>query len=341
MKRFKFGKPILFTFIGGITGLVLVGCSSTKPNSTVVNPEGRETPGVVAKADTNASSTISNSPVILTKAPENWRENNHIHGLAVNPQNPNILWVATHTGLLQRSTTGEWFWVGKERSDYMGFTVDPIESQRFYASGHPPTGGNLGFQISENQGQDWQLVSMPGVDFHALAIASRANSDGEDVFYGLAISGKKGLFTSKDGGKTWTPKKAVGLKDIPIELVGYPGQPNRVYAATRGGLYESKNGGDDWTLLPNTVDAPVIAIALVEDSASRTVMYGYRFLKSAPGLYRSLDSGKTWSPLGTGTQGVILKLAIPMSNPRIIYAANEANLIFQSQDEGKTWKEVR
>ena len=341
MKRFKSFKPIVFTLMGGITGLVLVSCSSTKPNLTAANSERHETPEVLAKGNTNTASIASNSPVTLTKAPENWRENNHIHGLAVHPENPKILWVATHNGRLQRSSTGEWFWVGKERADYMGFTVDPTETQRFYASGHPPTGGNLGFQVSENQGQDWQIISMPGVDFHALAIASGEHPQGENILYGWAVSGKKGLFTSKDGGKTWTPKKAEGLKDVPIELVGYPRQPNRVYGATRGGLYESTNGGDDWTLVPNTHDDPVIAIALVEESADRTVMYGYRFLKSAPGLYRSLDSGKTWEPLGTGTQGIILKLAIPISNPQIIFAANEKNLIFQSQDGGKTWKEVK
>ncbi|WP_267923251.1 hypothetical protein [Nostoc mirabile] len=44
--------------------------------------------------------------------------------------------------------------MGKERADYMSFTADPINSDRFFSSGHPHTGGNLGFQISQNQGQD-------------------------------------------------------------------------------------------------------------------------------------------------------------------------------------------
>jgi photosystem II stability/assembly factor-like uncharacterized protein len=69
-------------------------------------------------------------------------------------------------------------------------------------------------------------------------------------------------------------------------------------------------------------------------------MIGYRFLKSAPGLYRSADGGKTWEQLGTGTQGTILYLVSAPNNPQILYAVNENNAVFQSQDGGKSWKEL-
>ena len=110
--------------------------------------------------------------VPLEKA-ANWRADNHVHGLTVNPDNPQIIYVATHNGLVKRSETGEWFWMESEqkRADYMGFTAHPTDATRFYASGHPHTGGNLGFQVTENLGQDWKQISMAGVDFHAMALA--------------------------------------------------------------------------------------------------------------------------------------------------------------------------
>lgn len=43
---------------------------------------------------------------------------------------------------------------------------------------------------------------------------------------------------------------------------------------------------------------------------------------------------KLWSE----TDGVIVKLAVAPSNSQILYAANEKNQVFQSQDAGKTWK---
>ncbi|MDM9383631.1 hypothetical protein QUB80_23380 [Chlorogloeopsis sp. ULAP01] len=272
--------------------------------------------------------------VSLKKA-VNWQTNNHVHGLAVNRENPTVIYIASHNGLLQRSETGEWFWIGKQRADYMGFTADPTNSDRFYASGHPHTGGNLGFIKSENQGQDWKQISMPGVDFHALAISP----SNPNVFYGWPASGAQGLHTSTDGGKTWTNPRMNGLGGAPFDLAIDPQNPDHVFAATRTGLYESTNGGNDWALVPNTQEAPVVSLALLKDGNS-TVMYGYRFLKSAPGVYRSNDGGKTWEKLWTETDGVVVKLAIAPQNPQILYAVNENNVVFQSQDSGKNWKQL-
>lgn len=276
----------------------------------------------------------SNPAVTLTPA-KNWQKNTHVHGLAVNPNNPAIAYIATHHGLLQRSESGQWFWMGKERADYMGFTADPTSPNRLYSSGHPPTGGNLGFQIGENQGEDWQQISMPGVDFHTLAIAP----SNPQVFYGYPASGAEGLHTSTDGGKTWMQPRTVGLAEAPFSLVVDPSNPQRVFATTRAGLYESTDGGNNWTLVFNTQDAPVVALALLKEGNS-TVMYGYRFLKSVPGHYRSNDNGMTWQKLGNGISGVILQLAIAPSNSQVFYAVNENNAVFQSQDGGKTWQET-
>jgi photosystem II stability/assembly factor-like uncharacterized protein len=185
---------------------------------------------------------------------------------------------------------------------------------------------------------------MPGVDFHAMAIAP----SNPNVFYGWPASGAQGFHASTDGGKTWTKPRMTGLEAAPFSLAVDPRHPDRVFATTRAGLYESTNAGNDWTLVPNTQDAPVVGLALLKEE-DNTVMVGYRFLKSAPGLYRSTDGGKTWEQLGTGTQGTILYLAISFAgalraiapnNPQIVYAVNENNAVFQSQDSGKSWNKL-
>lgn len=312
--------------VGGGLGFWFGRSSQQPPKDQPANQVPASSTSQASPQPEAIDSTVSLEPA------GNWRDGNHVHGLAVNPANPQVIFVATHNGLLQRSASGEWFWVGKQRADYMGFTADLTNPNRFYSSGHPPTGGNLGFQISDTQGENWQQISMPGVDFHALAIAP---SD-PNVFYGFPASGAQGLHLSTDGGKTWTQPCMAGLGAAPFNLAVDPQNPEHVFAATQSGLYQSTNRGDDWTLVPNIQNAPIAGLALLKEG-NDTVMLGYRLLQSAPGLYQSRDGGNTWEKLWTETKGTILKVAIAPSNPQVLYAVNENNMVFQSQDGGRIW----
>jgi hypothetical protein len=310
-------------FVGGGLGVFLGRSSQQASSPSSANP----TQTLSESQKTPAKASVSLEPA------GNWRAENHVHGLAIDAKNPEVIYVASHNGLLQRSSKGEWFWMGKQRADYMGFTADPSNSDRFYSSGHPPTGGNLGFQVSDTQGEDWKQISLPGVDFHALAIAP----SNPKIFYGWPASGAEGLHFSADGGKTWTQPRMTGLEDAPFGLAVDPRNPDYVFATTRAGLFNSSNRGDNWSLVSSTKDAPVAGLALLKTESS-TELYGYRALKANSGLYHSTDYGKTWEPLGTGTKGLILQLAIAQTNPQLFYAINKENEVFQSQDGGKTWK---
>lgn len=256
-------------FLGRGLGFWLGRSSQNPIQDQPVNQISNSPPGQVSPQSPAINPAVSLEPAV------NWRDKNHVHGLAVNSVDPQIIFVATHNGLLQRSTSGEWFWMGQQRADYMGFTADLTNPNRFYSSGHPQTGGNLGFQISETQGEDWQQISMPGVDFHALTIAP---SD-PNVFYGFPASGAQGLHLSTDGGKTWTQPRMMGLAAAPFDLVIDPQDSEDIFATTQAGLYKSTNSGNDWTLMPNTQDAPIAGLALLKQG-NNTVMLAYRLLQS-------------------------------------------------------------
>lgn len=296
-----------------------------------------------SSSSNTASPALSNpadsSPPLATadvslKPAENWQANNHVHGLAVSPDNPEVVYVASHHGLLKRSPTGQWLWV-KSGYDFMGFMGHPTDANRFYASGHPPEGGNLGFRVSQNQGVDWQEISMTGVDFHALAIAPSK----PDTIYGLATSGQQGFFVSTDAGKTWTQQSANGLAAMPFSLIVDPLNPERVFATTQAGLYESQDRGQNWSLIPSTASTPIAGLALQANS-NQTVMLGYRISPTDTGLYRSVDGGKSWEPWSDDLQGTVLYLATAPGDSQTFYAVNEKNSIFRSQDGGKTWREL-
>lgn len=331
MKKIEFVKLTMVAI-----ALSIASCSNSTPTAQVETNNNETT----ATQTENASSTPSEAVKVVAVNPElsltpadDWQENNHVHGIAVNPVEPQIVYVATHHGLVQRSLDGKWLLVGSDRSDYMGFAVHPTDTYRLYSSGHPHNGGNLGFRVTDNQGEDWQVISMPGVDFHALAVAP----SNPDVIYGWATSGKQGFFVSPDGGKTWDEVRPEGLGGSPFNFVVAPENSDRLFAVTRNGLFESTNGGKNWQLIPNTDYVPVIGLALVKEG-DKTAMYGYRVLNSGGGIYQSVDGGTDWELISNKIEGTILYLTVAPSNPDIMYAVNEENTIFQSVDRGKSWK---
>src|SRR3989344_8599693 len=99
----------------------------------------------------------------------------HGHGLAADVADANKLYIATHHGLFVLMNEKELYQIGRKQDDFMGFSVHPTQSNIVYTSGHPRTGGNLGFQKSEDGVFIWEKVSngFDGpVDFHAMTIST-------------------------------------------------------------------------------------------------------------------------------------------------------------------------
>ncbi len=78
-----------------------------------------------------------------------------VHGVGFYPsQEGGSIYLATHNGLFKKeignnssNTIFGWIEVGKDKSDFMGFTINPTNQGVMYSSGHPQTSGNLGFRI--------------------------------------------------------------------------------------------------------------------------------------------------------------------------------------------------
>ena len=138
-------------------------------------------------------------------------------------------------------------------------------------------------------------------------------------------SGERGLFQSKDGGKTWN-KKTNGLPNDGMtgctDIVRDSSNPNVLYAAMyhrlrqpwhfhsggeEGGIFKSTDNGASWQKLSNGLpdgptgriglaiykQNPEIVMALVE--AEKTAGLD----KPGSGVYRSEDGGATWKYINT------------------------------------------
>jgi photosystem II stability/assembly factor-like uncharacterized protein len=260
---------------------------------------------------------------------ESLAQHTHFHGIAVDPTDPSRLYLATHHGLYAVSPDGS-----AERlspvQDFMGFTPHPSDPSTLYASGHPASGGNLGFIASQDGGESWsQLAEGVGgpVDFHQMDVSPAD----PDTIYG-AYAGQ--LQRSRDGGRDW---EVVGpVPEGLIDLAASSKDPSTLYAATQSGLLKSEDGGRSWQ------DAywlrqPATMVHVTPDGAVYAFVLG-------TGLIETLEPKLSWQTISKDGFGgdYALHFAVDPTNRSKLYAITldpqtHEQTVLASDDAGTTW----
>jgi photosystem II stability/assembly factor-like uncharacterized protein len=249
------------------------------------------------------------------------KSHTHVHGLAVDRNDPAYVFIATHHGLYRAGPDGEAELISIVQ-DFMGFSPHPSDANTLYASGHPAGGGNLGFVASNDGGRTWTQVS-PGangpVDFHQMTVSLADPS----TIYGAYGD----LQMSRDGGNTWTivapaPERLIDLAASSKDAVV-------VYAATEGGLLLSLDAGKTWKPLIDT--APVTMVEVTADGTMYAFLFGQGLATAKEGVFN-------WSVVsGDWDQDYILHLTVDPADPDRMFAATGNGQIVASGDRGKTW----
>jgi photosystem II stability/assembly factor-like uncharacterized protein len=251
----------------------------------------------------------------------------HFHGLAVDPRDPDRLYLATHHGLFLVGPAGTAQPISESRDDFMGFTPHPADPNVLYASGHPPGGGNLGFIVSRDGGKSWsKLADGVGgpVDFHQMDVSKHDPK----VIYGVY----GGLQRSADGGRSWTMigPAPEGLIDLAAGRLR-----DRLYAATRQGLLRSSDGGRRWEPA-HMSRRPVTMVYATNDGRIYAYVVGI-------GLIHAEEPGLDWKVRGGGIGGsYVLHLAVAPTDKRRLYAVafnptDRSQSLLVSTDGGESW----
>lgn len=263
---------------------------------------------------------------------------NHIHGIGFEPETER-LYLASHYGLFVLEN-GQMHQAGDERSDLMGFSMNPTDPSVLFASGHPQGGGNLGVLRSDDEGLNFEQtftgVTNEIVDFHSMTISPAD----PDWFYG-AFMGQ--IYRSEDGGRNFVAMEPDGLPGsglcwgVPCLAAGNE-SPQTVYAGTSQGLMISTDGGESWA--PNGADLGQVAAVTVDpETPGRIIAY-----TEAMGLAESLDGGESWEsrqgdmPVVDG--GVAFAISLDPTDPDRIFVATMNNDVFETTDRGQTWQPV-
>jgi photosystem II stability/assembly factor-like uncharacterized protein len=247
-----------------------------------------------------------------------------IHGLEVDIDNPDRLYLPNHQGLYVQESDGVLRKAGSISDDFMSFALSPSESGVFYASGHPKTGGNFGLTKTTDGGDSWTKVSdgLDGpVDFHTMAI----DNNNDQLIYGYY---RGALQRSDDGGTSWQY-----LANAPDQIIQLSAGKNegQLYAATVGGLQISQDKGESWTAI-ESIEETVTAIE-VNASNGQMFVYGVN-----SGLIVSDNKGETWTEVGYDSiDDQVLFIASSRTNPNQVYLVTKSLEIYKSNDSGETW----
>ncbi len=270
-----------------------------------------------------------------------------VHGVGVfTAGKDNSLYLATHNGLFKKengNSSSGWVEAGNDKSDLMGFTVNPSKEGVMYSSGHPQTGGNLGFRVSTDYGMTWQKVSdvtEPPIDFHAMTMGTNP-----ETIYGSSGMGNI-IYVTQNEGKTWTGVSPPNRENI-MMLEANQTDSDILYASTASGLFSSMDRGNNWQKV-NTglvgAGAVVTGFGLPSDNSK----IAYAFVIPSQGeegyVIKSTDGAKTWAKTDGQISGAkyLGKFAFG-KNGEIYATVNQetpngvASSVYSSNDGGKTW----
>ncbi len=299
-----------------------------------------------------------------------------IGAIAIDPAHHDTIWVGTGESWtrntvsvgdgIYRSTDGGDTWknVGLPNSERIAkILVDPKDGNTVYAC----VPGKLwsdsadrGLYKTSDGGANWNLILKGGnLSTGCASISMDADNPGV-IFAGMWDFRRKGwtfrsggesptaksdssLYRSADGGKSWTEITSAANKGFPqkpfgrIAVTVAPSNSNIVYAfveSTDSALFRSDDGGKTWDKRDKSqlmVWRPFYFASLIVDPNNPD-----RLFKPDLNLIQSLDGGKSFANVGSGTHGDSHVVWIDPRDTQHVYVGDDGGL-WQSFDGGNKW----
>jgi photosystem II stability/assembly factor-like uncharacterized protein len=141
-----------------------------------------------------------------------------------------------------------------------------------------------------------------------------------------------------------------------IAVAGSSQRPYEYYfGATGGGLWKTTDGGNSWDpVTDGQINSSSIGAVAISSSNSDIVYIGMgesqlrQNVLQGDGVYRSIDAGKSWIPIGLMETQSISRIRIHPKNPNRVYvaalgdpfASNKERGIYRTKDGGKSWDRI-
>lgn len=238
--------------------------------------------------------------------------------IAIDPNNPQRIWVGAVSGGLWKSENGGASWL-------------PID--------------------------DWWSnlsVGCVTIDPHNPAVMYVGTGEGHYSLAHLVRSFSHfvrgaGIMKSTDGGQTWAQLASTATWQHTTRIAVSPANGNVLLASRRpGGVARSTDGGQTWTDVTNglVVDPFSYQVAFDPVDGNRAVAHLAPGSVTSHSVIRSTDGGQTWQFASSGLASVTgefsrIELAYARSTPNMVYASSGANggKVWRSTDGGANWSQ--
>jgi photosystem II stability/assembly factor-like uncharacterized protein len=288
---------------------------------------------------------------------------------------PNEYYAGTTGGGVMKTTNGGYTWE-PVTDKYFGGTIGGIAIYQpnpdivYVGTGESTLRGNTsygdGVYKTTDGGATWSALGLKETRHIAKVIVHPWNPA---LVYVAALgrafgpNPERGVFRTKDGGKTWAKilfrSDSAGASDLVMD----PANPDVLYASTwqvvrkpwdiiSGGpgsaVYKTTDGGDHWTELTHNPGFPrgtLGNIGLAVSPANPRIVWAMIEADSG-GLYRSGDGGSTWQSINRKSNPNIhwrpfyfSRVFADPVDTNTVYLPN--GVLYRSTDGGKRFSEVR
>jgi photosystem II stability/assembly factor-like uncharacterized protein len=296
-----------------------------------------------------------------------------VRALIADSTDPDLLFLGTSGGQVYMSTDGAKTWTNPRNGiPFPGYVVDNLvidRNGRLWAACWGLWGGGV-IAVSDDHGQTWTRrdTGLEDVSVRAIAIdpndADFVLAGGLDGVYKSIDSGvtweklsphenveslaidprnrdtiyvgtRRQGWRSDDGGKLWKHIDNGMVLDTDMFGISFnPSDPDNIWVATCGWVYNTTNRGDQWTRYRDGFNNRRIHDVEVDPCDPNTVYAG-----SVAGLYRSDDTGKTWYTV-SNEEMVVNSIVLHPQRPDRIIVGIEGDGVYVSQDRAKTFTRV-
>jgi len=298
-------------------------------------------------------------------------DGNRAIAIAGEAGNPNVAYIgAASGGIFKTDDAGiDWkpIFDNQEISSIGALAVSQSDPKQVWAGTgetfliRPAHSIGDGIYKSSDAGKTWENRGLEKTGRIGRVVIHPTNPD---VVYVCALGHvygpqqERGVYRTKDGGKTWEKVLFVNENTGAIDLSMDATNPNILYAGMwqvnintwglksggpSGGVYRSKDGGSTWECLNEKIfgkkGRPVGKVAVAVSPKNPKVVYTLMELES-PALYRSADGGETWT-LQSNDHSMAERAPY---YTRITLAPDNENELHTicvkhgtSKDAGKTW----